>query len=143
MLLMYHVISCTFRFLLCRMCWWGKKNKKKCIRGHQGKGKRSRQKKSWGSLLSKPIGDLSWVQCLGRLSPSNLPRGHCPRQPKGIYAQQTSSLGILCQTKKTKFVIRREVPFTKKRKGGGSWRQKTRQSGRRPALFSLIPSTMC
>lgn len=48
-------------------------------------------------------------------SPSTLPRGHCPRQPKGIYGHH--KLGFL-PAKRTQF-IRREVPF-KKRKGSGA-----------------------
>ena len=47
----------------------------------------------------------------------NLSRSHCSRWPKGIYAQQTLTLGPPGQAKRIQFVISREVPFTKLRKG--------------------------
>lgn len=48
------------------------------------------------------------------------PQPSCPRQPKDVYGQQTWPLGLPCQAKETQFIIRREVPFTKKRKGSGA-----------------------
>lgn len=51
--------------------------------------------------------------------PLTLPRGYSPRQPKVIYGLHKLASGAPCQAKGTQF-IRREVPFTKKRKGSGA-----------------------
>lgn len=61
------------------------------------------------AVFSVPVGD----------SPSTLPKGHCPRQPKRIHDQHKLDSGAPRQAKGTQFIIRREVPF-KKRKGSGA-----------------------
>lgn len=70
---------------------------------------------------------------------STLPRVHCPSQSKRcLYGQQIWPLGLPGQAKETQFITRREVPFTKKRKGSGGLEAEAGQSGRRPASLRLM-----
>lgn len=82
----------------------------------EGAGSRSAGSSCSSNLLVMRAG---FSVLVGDSHPQPSP-GHCPKQPRGIYGQQIWPLGLPCQAKETQFIIKREVPFTKKRKGSGA-----------------------
>ena len=80
---MYGVISCTFRFLLCRMCWWGKKKiRKSAYRGTRAKAKRAGRRKAGDLCSANLLVTCAGYSVLGDSHPQTSPGGTVPGSPK-------------------------------------------------------------